>query len=295
MTTLKQTKKANTTNCICLFFGYNEKSFIFAFGNTKPYTLNIMIKFYNTLSTTTMKTINSLLSFGKATTHTLSVYLSNATRTSTSLTSTSLMRLCAVFMCVLLGYGSTLNAQNINTFAGTGTAGFSGDGGAATSAQITNPFGVAKDASGNIYFCDAGDNRIRKITVLTGNITTICGTGTAGFSGDGGPAATAQINSPFSIAIDASDNIYFSDTGNSRICKITATGFITTICGTGANGFSGDNGAATLAQIDNPSGIAVDAANNVYFCDGFNNRIRKITATGTITTICGTGGGSTYA
>ena len=165
-----------------------------------------------------MQTNNSLLSFGRATTNTLSVCMSNATQTSTSL-----MHFCVVFMCVLLGYSSTLNAQIINTFAGTGGGGSSGDGGLATAASIGSPVALAKDVNGNIYFYDTFSRRVRKVTVSTSIITTICGTGVSGFSGDGGLATAAQTAFIFGIAIDASNNIYLTDSDNYRIRKITAS------------------------------------------------------------------------
>lgn len=184
-----------------------------------------------------------------------------------------------------------LATGNISTVAGSGAAGFSGDGGLATAAQLNNPTGVAVDKSGNIYITDLSNQRIRKINIGSGNISTIAGTGIAGFSGDGNLATAAQLNNPTGIALDTAGNIYITDLGNQRIRKITvSTGNISTVAGAGTTGFSGDGGLATVAEFDNPTGIAVDDSGNIYVSDINNQRIRKITkVTGNISTIAGTG------
>jgi sugar lactone lactonase YvrE len=177
----------------------------------------------------------------------------------------------------------------ITTIAGTGTEGFSGDNGPATSAQLDTPTGVAVDATGNIYIADSHNQRIREVAKATGIITTIAGTGTAGFSGDGGPAASAQLSLPSGIAVDATGNIYIADTNNQRIREVVGTS-ITTIAGTGEQSYTGDNGPATSATLDSPTGIAVDASGNIYIADRHNQRIREVAqTTGAITTIAGTG------
>ena len=178
----------------------------------------------------------------------------------------------------------------ITTIAGTGTQGYGGDGGPATSAQLTYPYGVAVDDNGNVYISDWGNGRIRKVSAATGVITTIAGTGILGYSGDGGPASSAQVFTE-GIAVDGDGNVYAADSQNFRVRKISAaTGVITTIAGTGIQGYGGNGGAATLAQVSWPSGVAVDGGGNVYIADRMNNRIRKIdAATGLITTIAGTG------
>lgn len=185
----------------------------------------------------------------------------------------------------------TFSTGAIATIAGSSTSGYSGDGGAATSAKLYYPSGIAVDGSGNVYFADQGNHRIRKITASTGVITTIAGTGTFGFSGDGGAATSAMINNPVGVAVDGSGNVYFSDQYNQRIRKINAsTGNISTIAGTGTYSYSGDGGAATSATFQNPAGIRIDASGNIYIADLFNHVVRKITAsTGVISTIAGTG------
>ena len=176
----------------------------------------------------------------------------------------------------------------ISTVAGTGTAGFSGDGGQATSAQLKIPIAVAVDGQGNVYIADIGNQRIRKVTT-DGIISTLAGTGTAGFSGDGGQATSAQLNGPEGVAVDAQGNVYISDASNFRVRKVTAGGIISTFAGTGTAGFSGDGGQATSAQISAPLFLAVDSAGNVYIPDLVNQRVRKVTAGGVISTVAGTG------
>ena len=176
----------------------------------------------------------------------------------------------------------------ISTFAGSGEEGFSGDGGPAVQAQLYYPSGVAVDGAGNLYIADTDNTRIRKVD-STGTITTIAGTGEYGFSGDGGPAVQAALSYPSGVAVDGAGNVYVTDSGNNRIRKVDATGTITTIAGTGEYGFSGDGGPAVQAALSYPEGVAVDGAGNVYVTDSGNNRIRKVDATGTITTIAGMG------
>ena len=181
------------------------------------------------------------------------------------------------------------DAHEVDTaVAGTGTRGFSGDGGPATDAQLNGPFGVALDNEGNLYIVDKDGQRIRKVD-SSGIITTVAGTGTAGFSGDGGPATSAQLSGPRAVALDGAGNLYIADTENHRIRKVDTAGTITTVAGTGTRGFSGDGGSATSAGLNRPSGVAVDGAGNLYLADKNNHRIRKVDASGTITTVAGTG------
>jgi trimeric autotransporter adhesin len=164
----------------------------------------------------------------------------------------------------------------ITTVAGTGTVGYSGDGGLATSATVSNPTGMTFDASGNLYFADR--NRVRMVTKSTGIITTVAGTGTAGYSGDGGLATSARINLALSVAVDALGNLYIADAYNNRIRMVTkSTGIITTVAGTGTAGYSGDGGQATLGMMDRPFGITIDTAGTIYVSDTFNDRLRVLT------------------
>jgi trimeric autotransporter adhesin len=179
----------------------------------------------------------------------------------------------------------------ISTVAGTGSSGYSGDGGLATSAALRSPYGVAIDASGNIYITDAGNNRIRMVTKSTGIISTVAGTGSYGYSGDGGLATSADLFYPHGVAIDASGNLYIADTYNNRVRMVTkSTGIISTVAGTVSSGYSGDGGLATSADLFYPDGVAIDASGNIYIADAGNNRIRMVTlSTGIISTVAGTG------
>jgi sugar lactone lactonase YvrE len=175
----------------------------------------------------------------------------------------------------------------ITTVAGNGVAGFSGDGGPATSAKLNFPAGVALDAAGNLYIADGGNNRIRKVD-LNGIITTFAGGG-IGAGGDGGPATQAQLGFPSGIAVDAAGNLYIADTDFSRVRKVDLNGIITTVAGTGEHGYSGDGGPATQAELGFPSDIAVDAAGNLYIADPDNSRVRKVDSRGIISTFAGNG------
>ncbi len=181
----------------------------------------------------------------------------------------------------------------INTVAGSnGTAGFTGDGAAATSARLGQPTGVAVDGAGNIYIADRFNQRIRKVTTVDGFINTVAGNGTQGFTGDGAAATGARIRSPSGVALDSAGNFYIADTSNHRIRMVTAsTGFISTVAGNGTQTYGGDGAAATLARLNSPIALALDASGNVYIADLGNYRIRKVTAaTGVISTVAGNGG-----
>ena len=189
----------------------------------------------------------------------------------------------------LLSIVSPVVGQNIDTFAGTGTAGYTGDGGPAVSAQIFTPYGIAVAANGDVYFADRDNNVIRKVDAATGDISTVAGGGSLQ-TGDGTLATVAWTNTPHDVAVDGAGNIYIADTFNHRIRKVDiGTGLISTIGGTGVQGYGGDGGAATAALLDTPRGIAVDSGGNVIFSDTNNHRIRKITPGGTISTVAGTG------
>ena len=174
----------------------------------------------------------------------------------------------------------------IETIAGTGTAGFSGDGGAAASAALDYPTAVAVDAKGNVYIADTNNSRIREI--VGGVIGTIAGNGQQSYSGDGGPATAAGLDSPNGVAVDASFNFYVGDTHNQRVRVVAhTTGIVTTIAGTGAKAFTGD-GAASGAALARPRGVAVDASGTLYVADSDNDRVRTISGAN-ITTVAGNG------
>ncbi|MCB9772147.1 MAG: fibronectin type III domain-containing protein [Candidatus Omnitrophica bacterium] len=182
----------------------------------------------------------------------------------------------------------------IQTFAGTGAGGYSGDGGPATAAQLNNPSGITVDQYGNILIADSGNHRIRKVDV-SGVIKTIAGTGfigaygSGGYSGDGGPAIAAKLNSPTSVAVDQNGNIYFLDKENFRIRKIDTDGVIKTIAGKGSWGYPGSGVLAVNTPITYPSGLATDENGNIYFADTISDRIFKIDSEGILRLIAGTG------
>ena len=181
----------------------------------------------------------------------------------------------------------------ITTLAGTGVGGFSGDGGLATSAQFQNPVDVAVDENGDFYISDANNFRIRKVDFATGLISTVVGTGVAANTGDGGPATSAEILAANGLAVKKDGSEFYLAMGVHVVRAVnTTTNIINTVAGTGVNGFSGDGGLATSAQLNGPQGIDVDLAGNLYIADSTNDRIRKVTvATGIITTVAGNGTG----
>jgi uncharacterized protein (TIGR03437 family) len=174
---------------------------------------------------------------------------------------------------------------NMTRVAGTGQAGFSGDGSAATAAMFSTPNGVAVDSSGAVYVADGDNNRIRRFTP-GGNVKTFAGTNTS--TGDGGTSTRARLLSPFGVAVDASGNLYIADSGENRIRKVTLAGTITTVAGTGQTGGSGDNGPAISATLNSPGGVALDSAGNLYIADSGNSVIRRVDAsTGNISLFAG--------
>ncbi|WP_243688186.1 chitobiase/beta-hexosaminidase C-terminal domain-containing protein [Geotalea toluenoxydans] len=185
-------------------------------------------------------------------------------------------------------YSITVAEQGIiNTVAGNGVAGFTGDGGTAVGSSLNYPEDAAVDLDGNIYIADSANNRIRRVDKASGSIATIAGNGLAEFSGDGGPAYMAGLNRPFAVALDTSGNIYISDNQNYRVRKIDMASFIiTTVAGNGTSGATGDGGLATAASLGDIRGLAVDAAGSIYIADSGSNGIRKVEkTTGIITTI----------
>ena len=203
--------------------------------------------------------------------------------------------LTAVACMVLAGCGSDSRAPagsatsyRITTVAGTDAG--SGDGGPATEALLTFPYGIAADGQGNIYIADTENHRIRKVDP-DGIITTFAGTGDEGFGGDGGPATAAKLDWPSGVAVDAEGNVYIADQENERIRKVDSDGVITTFAGSGSYNFRGDEDGipAVEASLNWPTGVAVDAQGNVYIADSYNNLIRKVGSDGLITTIAGSG------
>ena len=180
----------------------------------------------------------------------------------------------------------------ITTVAGTGVAGYSGDGGPATSAKLSDPIGVALDSSGNLFIADSVNNVIREVHIATGVITTVAGDGTPGDHGDGGAATAAELFGPTSVAVDSSGNLFIADTNNVLIREVSAaTGKIATVAGNGLTGSSGDGGPATSAKLNLPQGVAVDSSGNLFIADTGNSLVREVTqTTGTISTVAGNGG-----
>src|SRR3990172_1309786 len=196
-----------------------------------------------------------------------------------------------VVVTMVLGETALAAAGDISTIAGTGVGGFSGDGGAATGAQLNSPYGVAVDGVGNVFVADSFNDRVRRVDAVTGLISTVAGNGINGFSGDGAAATGAQLNLPYGVTVDGVGNVFIADTSNNRVRRVdVGTGLISTFAGTGTLGFSGDGAAATGARLYYPYGVAVDGGGNVFLADTYNHRVRRVDGgTGMIRTIAGTG------
>ena len=178
----------------------------------------------------------------------------------------------------------------ISTVAGNGTPGYSGDGGPATSAQLSGPYGVAIDANGDLYISEILNHTVRKVDFTTGIITTNAGNGVLGYSGDGGAATSAQLNGPYGIAFDVSGNLFIAERDNSVIRKVNTSGTISTFAGTGAFGYFGDGGLATSAQFAGCRSVTFNDAGEMFISDGNNHVIRKINVSGVVSTVAGNGG-----
>ena len=184
-----------------------------------------------------------------------------------------------------------LSAATIETLAGTGASGATGDGGPASQARVGNPYGLTLGPDGALYVCEIDTDRVRRIDMQDGSISTFAGTGSSGYSGDGGPATEADLNDPYEVRFDSSGNMYFVEMLNAVVRKVDArSGVISTIAGTGEEGFSGDGGPATEATFRRPHSIALDGKGGLYIADIGNHRIRLVDLdSGIVTTFAGTG------
>ena len=184
--------------------------------------------------------------------------------------------------------GNNLPDNIITTVAGNGTAKFFDYIGMATNALLNSPSGVAADGAGNLFIADTGNNCIRQVDT-NGVITTVAGSGSAGYAGDGGEATNASLDSPYAVAVDEAGNLFIADLGNNCIRQVDTNGIITTVAGTGSADDAGDGGAATNASLSAPSSVAVDAVGNLFIADTGNDCIRQVDTNGIITTVAGNG------
>jgi hypothetical protein len=159
---------------------------------------------------------------------------------------------------------------------------------------FNTPWGLAVDSQNRVYVADSGNHAVRRIDA-DGTVTTVAGTGTAGYSGDGGPATAARISGPSRITFDSAGNLYLADSGNNRIRKVTPADVISTVAGTGVAGSTGDGGQATAARLRNPYDVAVAGNGTIYIADRGNHKIRKVTPAGVISTVAGTGSAGSTA
>ncbi len=184
-----------------------------------------------------------------------------------------------------------LTAGSAKTIAGTGVSGSAGDGGPSAAAQVGNPYGLTLGPDGDLYVCEIDTDRVRRIDMETGSISTVAGTGEVGYAGDGGPATAALLSDPYEVRFDSGGNMYFVEMLNAVVRRVdAATGVISTIAGTGERGFSGDGGPAVAAAFNRPHSIALDGKGSLFVADIGNHRIRRIDLrTGIVDTFAGTG------
>ncbi|HKS37003.1 MAG TPA: hypothetical protein VJW76_07430 [Verrucomicrobiae bacterium] len=209
-----------------------------------------------------------------------------------NLKANELVATIVVVSVVAAVHAALAGEPTIATFAGTGVSGFSGDGGPANQAQLNNPYGIARGPDGALYICDMDNHRIRRVA-RDGTITAVAGTGKRGYSGDGGPALQADLNEPYEIRFDKAGHMFFVEMRNHIVRRVDAKSkIISTVAGTGAEGFSGDGGPAIKAQLKQPHSIQFDSRDDLYICDIGNHRIRRVDMrTGSISTFSGTGEG----
>jgi DNA-binding beta-propeller fold protein YncE len=192
-------------------------------------------------------------------------------------------------LCMALALAAA--PKHITTIAGTGTAGFSGDGGPGTAGQINNPYGLTIGPDGALYFCEVDNHRVRRLDLKTHMLSTVAGSGKQGYSGDGGRALSASLNQPYEVRFDNAGDMFFAEMQNHIVRRVDArTGIISTVAGTGQPGFSGDGGPANRAQLRQPHSIAFAPDGALLICDIGNHRIRRLDLDGgTISTYAGTG------
>lgn len=192
---------------------------------------------------------------------------------------------------VCLFCASLAAAGEVTTIAGTGKAEYAGDGGPARKAGVGGPFGVSKGPDGALYICEISNHVIRRLDPKTRKLSTVAGSGKKGYAGDGGPATKAKLNEPYEVRFDEKGNMFFVEMRNHIVRRVDAeTGVISTVAGSGKQGFSGDGGPAVKATLNRPHSIALDHAGHLYICDIGNHRVRKVDLeTGKIDTFAGTG------
>jgi uncharacterized protein (TIGR03437 family) len=190
-----------------------------------------------------------------------------------------------ILIGIISGTGAAAQSYTISTIAGNNSAGYSGDNGSATQAQLNFPGGIVVAPNGNVYIADPANNRVRM--VANGTITTVAGNGTAGYMGDKGAATSAELDSPTGVGLDSAGNLYIADSANSVIRQVTPSGTITTWAGTNVLGYTGDGGLAIDAELDDPVAITFDSSGNAYICDAGNNVVREVNTSLVIFTLVG--------